>query len=88
MKAYEEQQKFIAETTDFIERFKGTYSKTNQVQSRVRMLEKLELVEVDEIDTSAIRLRFPPAPRSIIRLTSEKMRLSPKALPTPSICTG
>ncbi len=63
-KAYEEQQKFIQETTDFIERFKGTYSKTNQVQSRVRMLEKLELVEVDEIDTSAIRLRFPPAPRS------------------------
>ena len=63
-KAYEEQQKFIAETQDFIERFKGTYSKTNQVQSRVRMLEKLELVEVDEIDTSAIRLRFPPAPRS------------------------
>ena len=63
-KAYEEQQKFIAETQDFIERFKGTYSKTNQVQSRVRMLEKLELVEVDEIDSSAIRLRFPPSPRS------------------------
>lgn len=63
-KAWEEQQKFIQETTDFIERFKGTYSKTNQVQSRVRMLEKLELVEVDEIDTSAIRLKFPPAPRS------------------------
>ena len=63
-KAYEEQQKFITETQDFIERFKGTYSKTNQVQSRVRMLEKLELVEVDEIDSSAIRLRFPPAPRS------------------------
>ena len=63
-KAYEEQQKFIAETQDFIERFKGTYSKANQVQSRVRMLEKLELVEVDEIDSSAIRLRFPPAPRS------------------------
>ena len=64
MKAYEEQQKFIAETTDFIERFKGTYSKTNQVQSRVRMLEKLELVEVDEIDTSAIPLRSPPPPPS------------------------
>ncbi|MDY5858271.1 MAG: ABC-F family ATP-binding cassette domain-containing protein [Porphyromonas sp.] len=63
-RAWEEQQKFIAETTEFIERFKGTYSKTNQVQSRVRMLEKLELVEVDEIDTSAIRLKFPPAPRS------------------------
>ncbi|WP_329904673.1 ABC-F family ATP-binding cassette domain-containing protein [Porphyromonas pogonae] len=64
IKAYEEQQKFIAETQDFIERFKGTYSKTLQVQSRVKMLEKLELVEVDDIDTSSIRLRFPPAPRS------------------------
>ncbi len=64
LKAYEEQQKFIAETTDFIERFKGTYSKTLQVQSRVKMLDKLELVEVDEIDTSSIRLRFPPSPRS------------------------
>jgi ATP-binding cassette, subfamily F, member 3 len=63
-KQYEEQQKFIAETTEFIERFKGTYSKTNQVQSRVRMLEKLELIEVDEVDTSALRLKFPPAPRS------------------------
>ncbi|WP_297333658.1 ABC-F family ATP-binding cassette domain-containing protein [Flavobacterium sp.] len=63
-KAYEEQQKMIAETTEFIERFKGTYSKTLQVQSRVKMLEKLELVEVDEVDTSALRLKFPPAPRS------------------------
>lgn len=64
LKQFEEQQKFIAETTDFIERFKGTYSKTLQVQSRVKMLEKLEIIEVDEIDNSAIRLRFPPAPRS------------------------
>jgi ATP-binding cassette subfamily F protein 3 len=63
-KQFEEQQKFIAETTEFIERFKGTYSKTLQVQSRVKMLEKLELIEVDEIDNSALRLRFPPAPRS------------------------
>ncbi len=63
-KAYNEQQKFIAETKDFIERFKGTYSKTLQVQSRVKMLEKLELLEVDEEDTSALRLRFPPSPRS------------------------
>ncbi len=63
-KAYDEQQKFIAETKAFIERFKGTYSKTLQVQSRVKMLEKLELVEVDEEDTSALRLKFPPAPRS------------------------
>jgi len=63
-KAYDEQQKMIAETQEFIDRFKGTYSKTLQVQSRVKMLEKLELVEVDEIDTSALRLRFPPSPRS------------------------
>ncbi|GAB2483006.1 ABC-F family ATP-binding cassette domain-containing protein [Algoriphagus taiwanensis] len=63
-KHYEEQQKFIAETTQFIERFKGTYSKTLQVQSRVKMLEKLEIVEVDEVDTSALKLRFPPSPRS------------------------
>ena len=63
-KAYDEQQRFIADTKAFIERFKGTYSKTLQVQSRVKMLEKLELVEVDEEDTSALRLKFPPAPRS------------------------
>ena len=63
-KAYDEQQKFIAETKDFIERFKGTFSKTLQVQSRVKMLEKLEILEVDEEDTSALRLKFPPSPRS------------------------
>ena len=64
MKKYEEQQKMIAETKDFIERFKGTYSKTFQVQSRVKMLEKLELIEVDEEDKSRLRLKFPPSPRS------------------------
>ena len=64
MKQYEEQQKMIQETKDFIERFKGTYSKTLQVQSRVKMLEKLEIIEVDEEDTSALRLKFPPSPRS------------------------
>jgi ATP-binding cassette subfamily F protein 3 len=63
-KQYEEQQKMIQETKDFIERFKGTYSKTFQVQSRVKMLEKLELIEVDEEDTSQLRLKFPPSPRS------------------------
>jgi len=63
-KAYDEQQKMIAENQDFIERFKGTYSKTNQVQSRVRMLEKLEWVEVDEEDTSSLKLRFPQSPCS------------------------
>lgn len=64
LKQYEDQQKMIQETKDYIERFKGTYSKTLQVQSRVKMLEKLELVEVDEEDTSALRLKFPPSPRS------------------------
>ncbi len=63
-RAFDDQQKMIADNNDFIERFKCTYSKTNQVQSRVKMLEKLELVEVDEEDTSALRLRFPPSPRS------------------------
>ena len=63
-KQYDEQQKMIAETRAFIERFKGTYSKTLQVHSRVKMLEKLQLIEVDEEDNSALRLKFPPAPRS------------------------
>ena len=63
-KAFDEQQKMIAETREFIDRFKGTYSKTLQVQSRVKMLEKLEILEVDEEDTSALRLKFPPSPRS------------------------
>jgi ATP-binding cassette subfamily F protein 3 len=63
-KQYEEQQKMIQETKDFIERFKGTYSKTLQVQSRVKMLEKLQIIEVDEEDTSRLKLRFPPSPRS------------------------
>jgi ATP-binding cassette subfamily F protein 3 len=63
-KAAAEQQKFIADNQTFIERFKGTYSKTLQVQSRVKMLEKLKIIEVDEVDTSHLRLRFPPSPRS------------------------
>ncbi len=63
-KQAEEQQKMISDNQDFIDRFKGTYSKTNQVQSRVKMLEKLELIEIDEEDTSALRLKFPPSPRS------------------------
>jgi ATP-binding cassette subfamily F protein 3 len=63
-KAFEEQQRMIADTQEFIDRFKGTYSKTLQVQSRVKMLEKLEILEVDEVDTSHLRLRFPPSPRS------------------------
>ena len=63
-KQFDDQQKQIAEAKEFIERFKGTYSKTYQVQSKVKWLEKLEIVEVDEEDTSALRLKFPPSPRS------------------------
>ena len=63
-KAYDEQQKFIADNKTFIERFRGTFSKTEQVQSRVRMLEKLDIIEVDEVDSSALKLKFPPAARS------------------------
>ncbi|MUH34376.1 ABC transporter ATP-binding protein [Zobellia amurskyensis] len=64
IKAYQEQQKYIADNMAFIERFKGTYSKTNQVTSRERMLEKLNIIEIDEVDTSSLKLRFPPSPRS------------------------
>jgi ATP-binding cassette, subfamily F, member 3 len=64
LKHFQEQQREIADITAFIERFKGTYSKTLQVQSRVKMLEKMEIVQVDEVDTSALNLKFPPAPRS------------------------
>ncbi len=63
-KQFDEQQKFVADNQDFIDRFRGTYSKTNQVQSRVKMLEKLPVIEVDEEDNSALRLKFPPSPRS------------------------
>ena len=63
-KQYDDQQKQIADIQEFIDRFKGTYSKTLQVQSRVKMLEKLEIVEVDEVDTSHLNIKFPPAPRS------------------------
>lgn len=63
-KQFDDQQKQIADIQEFIERFKGTYSKTLQVQSRVKMLEKIEIIQVDEVDTSALNLKFPPAPRS------------------------
>ncbi|MEQ8361921.1 MAG: ABC-F family ATP-binding cassette domain-containing protein [Cyclobacteriaceae bacterium] len=63
-KQFDDQTKQIADIQQFIDRFKGTYSKTLQVQSRVKMLEKIEIVEVDEVDTSALNLKFPPAPRS------------------------
>jgi len=63
-KAYDEQQRMIADNRTFIDRFKGTFSKTDAVQSRVKMLEKLVIVQVDEVDNSALKLKFPPAARS------------------------
>lgn len=63
-KAYDEQQRMIADNRTFIDRFKGTFSKTDAVQSRVKMLEKLVIVQVDEVDTSALKLKFPPSVRS------------------------
>jgi ATP-binding cassette subfamily F protein 3 len=63
-KQFDDQAKEIADIQGFIDRFKGTYSKTLQVQSRVKMLEKIKIVEVDEVDSSALNLKFPPAPRS------------------------
>lgn len=64
IKNYKEQQKVIADSKAFIEKFRGTYSKSNQVNSVERMLEKMELVEIDEVDTSSLKLRFPPSVRS------------------------
>ena len=64
LKAFKEQQKQIAESTRFIERFKGTYSKTNQVRSVEKMLEKMVIVEIDEVDNSALKLSFPACRRS------------------------
>ncbi len=64
IKAFEEQKKFIADNQAFIDRFKGTFSKTNQVNSRERMLEKLEIIEIDDVDTSALKLRFLKTQRS------------------------
>jgi len=63
-KAYDEQQRMIADNQAFIDRFRGTFSKTDAVQSRVKMLEKLVLVQVDEVDTSALKLKFPPSIRA------------------------
>ncbi len=64
MRAYENQQKHIQDTEAFIERFRYKATKAVQVQSRIKQLDKIERIEVDEIDNSHISLRFPPAPRS------------------------
>jgi ATP-binding cassette subfamily F protein 3 len=64
MRAYENQQKLIHDTEDFIEKFRYKATKAVQVQSRIKQLEKIERIEVDQVDTSHLRLKFPPAPRS------------------------
>jgi len=64
LRAYENQQREIAEARDFIERFRYKPTKSNQVQSRIKMLEKMVPVEIDEVDTSRLHLRFPPCQRS------------------------
>ncbi len=64
MRAYQNQQKQIQETEDFIERFRYKATKAVQVQSRIKQLAKIDRIEVDEVDTSHLNLKFPPAPRS------------------------
>ncbi|MFT5860048.1 MAG: ATP-binding cassette subfamily F protein 3 [Flavobacteriaceae bacterium] len=64
IKAYKEQQIVIADNKRFIEQFKGTYSKANSVSSRQRMLDKMKIIEIDEVDGSSLSLRFPPSQRS------------------------
>ncbi len=64
LRAYENQQKQIQKTEEFIERFRYKPTKSNQVQSRIKQLEKIEVIEVDEVDNSSLNLKFPPAPRS------------------------
>ena len=62
--AYKNQQKLIDDTRDFIERFRYKPTKSVQVQSRIKMLEKLNIIEIDEEDTSSLNIKFPPSPRS------------------------
>ena len=64
LRAYENQQKQIQDTEDFIERFRYKATKAVQVQSRIKQLDKIERLEVDEEDTAMLRLKFPPSPRS------------------------
>ena len=64
LRAYENQQKKLADTEAFIERFRYKATKSSQVQSRIKQLEKIERIEVDEVDTAMLNLKFPPAPHS------------------------
>jgi ATP-binding cassette subfamily F protein 3 len=64
IRAFENQQKQIKDTEEFIERFRYKPTKSNQVQSRIKQLEKIERIEIDEVDNSRLNLKFPPSPRS------------------------
>ncbi len=77
LRAYENQQKQIQDTEDFIERFRYKASKANQVQSRIKQLEKLDIIEVDDEDNAMLRLKFPPAPHSGT-ITLEAIKLTKK----------
>ena len=81
--AYRNQQREIEKTEDFINRFRYKPAKSNQVQSRIRMLEKMELVEVEETDNSKLSIRFPPAPRAgdtVLRVEDVAMEVGGKTL--------
>ena len=64
MAAYENQQRMIEKTEEFIEKFRYKPTKSNQVQSRIKQLERLERLEVEEEDLATLNIKFPPAPRS------------------------
>ncbi len=76
MAAYENQQRLIEKTEDFIERFRYKATKSNQVQSRIKQLEKLDRIEIDDEDTAALTMKFPPAPRSgqVVLLAKDVMK--------------
>lgn len=81
--AYRNQQREIEKTEDFINRFRYKPAKSNQVQSRIRMLEKMELVEVEETDNSKLSIRFPPAPRAgdtVLRVEDVAMEFGGKTV--------
>ena len=81
MAAYQNQQRMIEQTEEFIERFRYKPTKSNQVQSRIKQLEKIERIEVDEEDLSTLNIKFPPAPRSgqiVVEAKDAGMRFGPK----------
>ena len=85
-RAYENQQKQIQDTEEFIERFRYKATKAVQVQSRMKQLAKIERIEVDEVDTSRLNLRFPPAPRSgDYQVIADNANQITGAKPTPQL---